>query len=151
MKNEIITVIYSLKNSSPGYDEMPASIFKQCLDTYIDPLTYLINLSINQGIFPDELKIAKVLPIYKSDDKHRIQNYRPISVLPFFSKIFEKIILNHLENFIESNNILYDNQFGFRKNHSTTHAIITLVEKVSKALDTGKIVVGVYLDLKKSF
>ena len=141
MKNEIITVIYSLKNSSPGYDEMPASILKQCLDTY------LINLSINQGIFPDELKIAKVLPIYKSDDKHLIQNYRPISVLPFFSKIFEKIILNHLENFIESNNILYDNQFGFRKNHSTTHAIITLVEKVSKALDTGKIVVGVYLDL----
>ena len=130
---------------------MPASILKQCLDTYIDPLTYLINLSINQGIFPDELKIAKVLPIYKSDDKHLIQNYRPISVLPFFSKIFEKIILNHLENFIESNNILYDNQFGFRKNHSTTHAIITLVEKVSKALDTGKIVVGVYLDLKKAF
>ena len=75
---------------------MPASILKQCLDTYIDPLTYLINLSINQGIFPDELKIAKVLPIYKSDDKHLIQNYRPISVLPFFSKIFEKIILNHL-------------------------------------------------------
>ena len=101
----------------PGYDEMPASILKQCLDTYIDPLTYLINLSINQGIFPDELKIAKVLPIYKSDDKHLIQNYRPISVLPFFSKIFEKNILNHLEN-----NILYDNQFGFRKNHSTTHA-----------------------------
>ena len=105
LKNEIITVIYSLKNSSPGYDEMSASISKQCLDTYIDPLTYLINLSINQGIFPDELKIAKVLPIYKSDDKHLIQNYRPISVLPFFSKIFEKINLNHLENFIESNNI----------------------------------------------
>ena len=147
MKNEIITVIYSFKNSSPGYDEMPASILKQCLDTYIDPLTYLINLSINQGIFPGELKIAKVLPIYKTDDKRLIQNYRPISVLPFFSKIFEKIILNHFENFIESNNILYDNQFGFRKNHSTTHAIIALVEKVSKALDTGKIVVGVYLDL----
>ena len=61
--------------------------------------------------------------------------------------MFEKIISNHLLNFIESNNILYDNQFGFRKNHSTTHAIITLVERVSKALDTGKIVVRVYLDL----
>ena len=128
---------------------MPASILKQCIDTYIDPLTYLINLSINQGIFPSELKIAKVIPIYKSDDKQLIWNYRAISVLPFFSKIFEKIISNHLVNFIESNNILYDNQFGFRKNHSTTHAIITLVERVSKALDTGKIVVGVYLDLKK--
>ena len=126
---------------------MSASILKQCIDTYIDPLTYLINLSINQGIFPSELKIAKVIPIYKSDDKQLIRNYRPISVLPFFSKIFEKIISNHLLNFIDSNNILYDNQFGFRKNHSTTHVIITLVERVSKALDTGKIVVGVYLDL----
>ena len=123
----------SLKNSSPGYDEMPASILKQCIDTYIDPLTYLINVSINQGIFPSELKIAKVIYIYKSDDKQHIQNYRPISGLPFSSKIFEKIISNHLLNFIESNNILYDNQFGFRKNHSTTHAIITLVERVSKA------------------
>ena len=139
LKNEIITVVYSLKNVSPGYDAMPASILKQCLCTYIDPLTYLINLSFNQGIFPDELKIAKVLPIYKSDDKHLIHNYRPISVLPFFSKFVEKFIFNHLENCIAPNNILlYDNQFGFRKNHSTTHAIITLVEKVSKAFDTGK-------------
>ena len=137
-KNEIITVINTLKNSAPGNDEMPASILKQCIETYIDPLTYLVNLSINQGIFPDELKIAKVLPIYKSDDKQLIQNYRPISVLPFFSKNFEKIISNHLLNFIDTNNILYDNQFGFRKNNSTTHAIITLVERVSKALDTGK-------------
>ena len=130
---------------------MHASILKQCIDIYIDSLIYLINLSINQGIFPSELTIAKVIPIYKSDDKQLIQNYRPISVLPFFSKFFEKIISNHLLNCIESNNILYDNQFGFRKNHSTTHAIITLVERVSKALDTGKIVVGVYLDLKKAF
>ena len=85
LKNEIITVVYSLKKLSPGYDEMPASILKQCLDAYIDPLTYLINLSINQGIFLAELKIANVFPIYKSDDKHLIQSYRPIYVLPFFS------------------------------------------------------------------
>ena len=69
-KNEIITVINTLKNSAPGIDEMPASILKQCIKTYIDPLTYLVNLSINQGIFPDELKIAKVLPIYKYDDNN---------------------------------------------------------------------------------
>ena len=99
---------------------MPASILKQCVGIYIDPLTYLINLSINQGIFPSELNIAKVIPIYKSDDKQLIRNYRQISVLPYFSKMCEKIISNHLLNFIESNNILYDNQFGFRKNHSTT-------------------------------
>ena len=114
-KNEIITVINTLKKSAPGNDEMPASILKQCIETYIDPLTYLVNLSINQGIFPGELKIAKFLPIYKSDDKIRIQNYRPISVLPFFSKTLIFFISNHLLNFIDTNNILYDNQFGFRK------------------------------------
>ena len=72
---------------------MPASILKQCIEIYIDPLTYLVNLSISQGNFPDELKIAKVFLIYKSDDKQIIQNYRPISVLPFFSKIVEKLSL----------------------------------------------------------
>ena len=92
-KNEIIIVINTLKNSAPGNDEMPASILKQCIETYIDPLTHLVNLSINQGIFPDELEIAKVLPIYKSDDKQLIQNYRPISVLPFFSKKLKKLSL----------------------------------------------------------
>ena len=85
-KNEIITVSNTLKNSAPRNDEMPASILKQCIETYIDPLTYLVNLSINQGVFSDELKIAKALPNCKSDDKQLIQHYRPISVLPFFSK-----------------------------------------------------------------
>ena len=71
----------------------PGGICPRTIETYINPQTYLVNLSINQGIFPDELNIAKVLPIYKSDDKQRIQNYRPISVLPFFSKNFEKLSL----------------------------------------------------------
>ena len=78
---------------------MPASILKQCIDIYIDPLTYLINVSINQGIFPNELKIAKVIPICKSDDKQRIQNYRPISVLPFFSKFREFFFLKSFIKF----------------------------------------------------
>ena len=150
-EHEIILVIKSLNNSSPGYDELPSSVMKQCLDLYITPLTYLINLSICEGSFPDGLKLAKVLPIYKSEDEQLVQNYRPISVLPFFSKIFEKLVSNYLIDFIDNHSILYNKQFGFRKFHSTSHAIITLVEKISKALDTGKIVVGVFLDLKKAF
>ena len=114
-------------------------------------LTYLINLSINEGVFPDELKMAKVIPIYTSDNEQSINNYRPISVLPYFSKIFEKVIANHVIDFLEESNILNDNQFGFRRNHSTNHAIICLVEKVAKALDKGKIVVGLIIDLKKAF
>ena len=80
-----------------------------------------------------------------------MQNYRPISILPFFSKVFEKIMSKYIIEFMEENELFYKNQFGFRKQHSTSHAIITLVEKVSKALDTGKIVVGVFFRLKKGF
>lgn len=149
--NEILNIIGTLNNSSAGADELLPSIMKQCSTLYIHPLTHLINISISQGVFPDDLKLAKILPIFKSDNKQLIQNYRPISVLPYFSKIFEKIISNYVIDFLETNNTLYHNQFGFRKFHSTSHAIITLVEHVSKALDTGKIVVGIFLDLKKAF
>ena len=84
-------------------------------------------------------------------DEQLITNYGPISVLNFFSKIFEKVVANYIVDFLESNNILYEHQYGFRKGHSTNHAVITLVERVAKALDTGKIVVGVYLDIRKAF
>ena len=91
--DEIISVISSLSNSAAGYDEVPASIMKQLVGYLVLPLTFLINKSIAQGTVPDELKIAKVLPIYINEDEQLIQNYRPISVLPFFSKIFENHIL----------------------------------------------------------
>ena len=97
---------------------------KQNMHALIKPLAYLINCSINKGIFPDELKIAKVIPIYKSGDKTSIENYRPISVLSIFSKFFEKIMYNHLINFVNKHNILYKYQFGFKKRHSTNHAIL---------------------------
>ena len=114
-------------------------------------MAYLVNSSIKQGIFPSELKIAKVFPIFKAGDEQLITNYRPISVLNFFSKIFEKVVANYIVDFLESNNILYEHQYGFRKGHFTNHAVITLIERVAKTLDTGKIVVGVYLDIRKAF
>ena len=138
--HEVEHVISNMTNSAAVYDELPSSIMKQCVETYVKQLTFLINMSITQGNFPNEIKIARVIPLYKGEDIQLITNYRPISVLPYFSKIF-----------LDKNNILYEYQFGFRKNHSTSHAIITLVERVTKALDTGKYVVGVFLDLKKAF
>ena len=108
-------------------------------------------MSITQGTVPNELKIANVIPLYKGEDIQLIENYRPISILPYFSKIFEKVMFRYVIEFVEENNILYEYQFGFRKNHSTSHAIITLVERVTKALDTGKYVVGVFIDLNKAF
>ena len=143
----VISVIKSLKNSAPGYDDISTSVMKKCINDYIAPLTYLVNISIKQGIFPDELKIAKVFPIFKSNDEQYITNYRPISVLNFFSKIFEKVVANRIIDFLDQN-VFYDHQYGFRKCHSTNHA---LVEKVAKALDSGKIVVGVYPDIRKAF
>ena len=77
----VISVIKSLKNSAPGYDGIPTSVMKKCIKEYIAPLTYLVNISIKPSIFPDELKIAKVFPIFKSNDEQYITNYRPISVL----------------------------------------------------------------------
>ena len=119
-----MNVIAQLKNSAAGHDSLPGSIMIQCADKYIVPLTHIINLSITKGYFPEEFKLAKVLPIFKSGDDQNIQNYRPISILPFFSKIFEKIMASHIMDFLDTNNILYDKQFGFRKSHSTSHAII---------------------------
>ena len=81
-----------MNNSAAGYDEMPSSIMKQCVEYYIKPLTFLINMSITLGTVPNELKIAKVIPLYKGEDIQLIENYRPISILPYFSNIFEKVI-----------------------------------------------------------
>ena len=147
VKNTILT----LKNSSPGYDEFPAFIAKQCIDNYVVPLTYVINMSLMEGIFPSELKLAKVVPIFKSGESDKVPNYRPISVLSFFSKILEKIMYNNVVNFLDKNDTFYKYQFGFRKSHSTQHAIITLVDKITSSLDSGDLIIGVFLDLKKAF
>ena len=124
---------------------------KPCVDAFIEPLTHLINLSLRSGVFPSELKLAKVVPIFKAGDTSAINNYRPISVLSFFSKVFEKIVYNHVLDFIDDNNVLYDYQYGFRHSHSTQQAIITLVDRITKSLDKGHIAITILLDLKKAF
>lgn len=110
-----------------------------------------ITVYVTVGIFPDKLKLAKVVPIYKSDNKHFLENYRPISILSVFSKIFEKLMYNHLLEFLDEHNIIFNKQFGFRPKYSTRHALITIVEKINKALDENKSVIGLYLDFRKAF
>ena len=148
---EVRNVIASLKNSSSGYDEFPPFVGKSCVEAYIKPLTHLINLSLKSGVFPSELKLAKVVPIFKAGDTSAINNYRPISVLSFFSKVYEKIVYNHVLDFVDDNNVLYDYQYGFRHSHSTQQAIITLIDRISKSLDKGDIAIIILLDLKKAF
>ena len=124
---EVRNVILLMKNSSAGWDDIPAYVTKRCIEVYIEPLTHVIDKSFKEGVFPSELKLAKVVPIFKSGDSSKITNYRPISVLSFFLKC----------DFIDYLNILYKYQFGFRQKHSTQQAIITLVNKITSSLDTG--------------
>ena len=93
-------VITSLKDSSPGWDHHSPFVMKQCADTYVEHITVHINNSFYHGIFPDELKLARVVPIFKSGDSSNINNYRPISILPFFSKIYERLMYNNVFNFM---------------------------------------------------
>ena len=149
--NQIREVINSLNNSSPGHDELPSFVAKTCMEGYIEPITHLVNESLKSGIFPSELKLARVVPIFKSGDPSLLTNYRPISVLSFFSKILEKIVYNIVFDFLCENEILYDYQFGFRSKHSTQQALITLVDNVTKSLDGSNIVISLFIDLKKAF
>ena len=104
---EVVNIIRSLNNSSPGWDDIPSFITKRVLNSYIKPLTVLINRSFQEGIVPDEINLAKVIPIYKSGSTMELNNYRPISVLNIFSKIFERLMYNRLIFFLDKYNILY--------------------------------------------
>ena len=107
--------------------------------------THVMNLSIINGVVPNELKVAKVVPIYKSGDRRLINSYRPVSVLPCFSKILEKLMYNRISNFIHKHSLLNEYQFGFRQKLSTN-----LLDKITAALDKGDIVLGVFLDFSKA-
>ena len=110
----------------------------------------LINLSFSTGLFPKILKQAKIIPIFKKGDQQDCNNYRPILLLSNISKIIEKLVHRQLYGFLEFNNYLYTNQFGFHNLHSTNHAI-TITEKIRKAIDNGDITCGAFLNLQKAF
>lgn len=112
---------------------------------------YIFNLSLKNGVFPDRLKLARVIPVFKSGDDSNLSNYRPISILPCFSKILERIMYNRLSSYLQNHNILYNNQYGFKKGHSTQHAVIKLVDEILIGFDKNKHTLGVFIDLAKAF
>ena len=114
-------------------------------------MTIIINQMLHSGIFPDAIKVSKVIPLYKKDDKQLFSNYRPISLLPSISKIFEKVILLQLTEYLDKNNILHQNQYGFRKNHSTELASLHLVDYIYYTMDANEIPLNVCIDLSKAF
>ena len=148
---EILKIMSTLNNSSPGHDNINIKMFKNVIDYIITPLTYICNLSIKNGTVPNDLKIAKVIPIHKKGAKDNFGNYRPISVLPALSKIFEKLIYNRLVCFLEKNNVLHEQQFGFRQNYSTSLAINALVNKFHESIECNNFMLGIFIDLSRAF
>ena len=148
---EIKKIIVSLKESAVGWDEISAKIIKQCTDYLLIPLTHVFNMSFTSGVFPAELKVAKVIPLYKGDSKYVLSNYRPVSVLPVLSKILERLMYNRLVSFVNEHKLLYKLQFGFRSDHSTAMALMTLVDNISNSIENGKFTLGVFLDFSKAF
>jgi exonuclease III len=150
-EKEIKRLIKDLKPAAAGWDSISSEIVKETFSLFIKPLTYVINLSLHFGFFPNSMKIAKVLPLFKNGEKRLVSNYRPISILPVFSKLLERIMYNRLLCFIDKNHLLYENQFGFRIKHSTALALSLLVDKISSSLNDNLFMVGVFLDFSKAF
>ena len=152
LADEILDIINSLDlNKSLGPNSIPIYILKISKDFFSNNLAKIINLSFKTGIIPDLCKIAKVVPIFKKEDPLLCKNYRPISLLPIFSKIFVKIIYTRMYKFLDKNHLLYDKQFGFRNKHSTSHALINLTESIKNYLDNKELVSGIFIDLEKAF
>ena len=145
-ENEVQNIIRNLKDSSPGWDGLSGRIMKSCLDLILPTLTCLFNRCLLEGIFPKELKISKVIPIFKSGEKDKIVNYRPISLLPFASKILEKLIHVRMMSFIDKYDLLYKHQYGFRSKHITCTALAHVVDYITKANEKGLYTAGLFLD-----
>lgn len=151
-EDQISRIIENLHNkSSAGDDNISQKLIKQIKLQIIPVLTKLINLSISDKLYPDCLKIAKIIPIYKGGSKNLCNNYRPISLLSSFNKVFEIKLQKDLINFIESYNILYEKQYGFRKYHSTIDALINTHDFLIEQRRKKNKIIGIFIDLQKAF
>ena len=151
-ESTVMRVIKTLaaKNST-GIDSISTNMLQKLAPVVINPLTHIINQSLCTGIFPNRLKIAKVIPLFKKSDPHIFDNYRPISLLSSISKTFEKVVFNQVYAYFTNNDLFYNSQYGFRKLHSTEYASLEMVDRISQYLDNGKLPITVYLDLSKAF
>lgn len=149
---QVRDAINQLKNS-PALDayDLNANIIKSIKETLIPFLTRLFNLSVATSTFPDAFKLATVIPLFKSGEKGEISNYRPISILPVFSKIFEKIMKNQITNYFEENKLFNANQFGFRSKRSTAEAILSFIETATSTFENDEYCLGTFMDLSKAF
>lgn len=149
---EIICTVNNMKSKkSAGYDNISIETIKLAVPIIAEPLSLLINHSFTHGKVPDSIKIARVCPVYKNGDNCEFTNYRPISILPSFSKIFEKLMYTRLTDYLTKYAVLSSNQYGFRTKHDTSMAVIEMVDKISDAIDNREYAIGIFIDLSKAF
>ena len=151
-EQEVVELVKKFSNkTSLDCHGISMLLIKQILTHIVKPFTHICNLSFEIGIFPDLMKMAKVLPIFKSGKNNIYTNYRPVSLLPQFSKILEKLFNNRMDKFLNKYNIISENQYGFRENRSTNLALMELIEDLTQSLDNQEHTIGVFIDLKKAF
>ena len=151
-QKEILDQIKNLKESnSTGYDQISSKFIKLSKSILVPALEYIFNLVISEGEYPDSLKIAKVIPIFKSGDPNKTNNYRPISILCSINKILEKILHKRVSDYLEKFKLLYKYQYGFRKGHSTIQAITELADNIKLSMDDNRLTCGIFVDLSKAF
>ena len=149
---EVKRVITELKSKhSCGLDGISTRILKLCPDNIALILAHIFNLSLSEGVFLKAFKQAKVIPVFKKGSTYDVNNYRPISLLPVMSKVLEKLVYTRLVSFLNRKGFFHEMQFGFRPNHSTSHATTLLIEKITEAFEAKQAMVGVFLDLSKAF
>ena len=148
----VYKIINSLQISKAcGLDGIGAKPLKMSIQSIVPFITKFINQSFSQGIYPDEWKCAKVLPVHKKGDTSDLNNYRPISILPTISKVVEKIAHQQLYKYLTERFILNKAQFGFRPGHSTTAALASMTDTWFEAIDNGQLVCAIFLDLRRAF
>ena len=151
-EDDIKKEIKSLKpKASAGCDGISLNMLKLIAPHITKSLTLIVNQSLFTGIFPEKLKIAKVIPLFKKDDKLLMDNYRPVSLLTSISKIFEKVAHRQLTNYFTHNKLFYKSQYGFRGEHSTEFASLELVDRIIDSFENKQTPISIYMDLSKAF
>jgi hypothetical protein len=151
-RKELLELIESIvPKSSCGYDLLTNRMLKKEKERFCNLTLNLINETITNNKFPNALKIAKVIPIFKKGDKHNLNNYRPISLLPVLSKLVEKVINKQITKKLNDYHIIDDNQYGFRTEHSTEDAVVKFVDHIEKLIPGNKYVVSIHIDVSKAF
>ena len=150
--DDILKIIAKLDpNKAHGNDKISIRMIKICSTSICKPLRLIFNHCIDNGIYPCEWKKANVVPIHKKGDKQALKNYRPVSLLPFCSKIFERLIYNEMFGFFLDEGLIIANQSGFKPEHSCINQFLSITHNIYKSFDDGYEVRGVFLDISKAF